>query len=193
MQNSTPNQMLMLLTRIGEKSKMVITGDLDQSDKLLDNGLKDFYYKLKDNTKNNLYLIEMEKNDVQRSNLVKEVLNLYNKENLTYEILKKIEKMKLEKNNINKKSIDNVLTNETIIDNVVTDKIITDNVLTNETITDNVVTNKTITDNVVTDKIITDNVVTNKTITNNLVMKNNDDAALIPLNDHLRLKHFNID
>ena len=30
MQNSTPNQMLMLLTRIGEGSRLVITGDLLQ-------------------------------------------------------------------------------------------------------------------------------------------------------------------
>src|SRR5210317_841402 len=32
MQNSTPNQMRMLLTRIGEGTKLVITGDLEQSD-----------------------------------------------------------------------------------------------------------------------------------------------------------------
>ena len=32
MQNSSPNQMKMLLTRIGENSKLVITGDLEQSD-----------------------------------------------------------------------------------------------------------------------------------------------------------------
>ena len=33
MQNSSPNQMLMMTTRIGEGSKMVITGDLKQSDR----------------------------------------------------------------------------------------------------------------------------------------------------------------
>jgi phosphate starvation-inducible PhoH-like protein len=32
MQNSTPNQMKMITTRIGENSKMIITGDLNQSD-----------------------------------------------------------------------------------------------------------------------------------------------------------------
>ena len=42
MQNATPNQMKMLLTRLGEGSKMVVTGDLNQADRLDDNGLIDF-------------------------------------------------------------------------------------------------------------------------------------------------------
>jgi phosphate starvation-inducible PhoH-like protein len=45
MQNSSPNQMLMLTTRIGENSKMVITGDLQQSDKTTTSGLQDFVNK----------------------------------------------------------------------------------------------------------------------------------------------------
>jgi hypothetical protein len=45
MQNSSPNQMLMLTTRIGEGSKMVITGDLQQSDRSQNNGLSDFMNK----------------------------------------------------------------------------------------------------------------------------------------------------
>ena len=48
MQNSTPNQMLMLLTRLGINSKIVITGDLNQSDLGNKNGLKDdLYHELK--------------------------------------------------------------------------------------------------------------------------------------------------
>ena len=39
MQNATQNQMKMLLTRLGENSKMVVTGDLAQADRLKDNGL----------------------------------------------------------------------------------------------------------------------------------------------------------
>jgi phosphate starvation-inducible PhoH-like protein len=47
MQNSTPNQMLMLTTRLGENAKMAITGDLKQSDKGVENnGLADFMRKL---------------------------------------------------------------------------------------------------------------------------------------------------
>jgi len=42
MQNATPNQMKMLLTRLGEGSEMVVTGDLAQADRLKDNGLIDF-------------------------------------------------------------------------------------------------------------------------------------------------------
>ena len=46
MQNSSPTQILMLSTRIGEKSKMVIMGDLHQSDsKMKTNGLSDFLDK----------------------------------------------------------------------------------------------------------------------------------------------------
>jgi phosphate starvation-inducible PhoH-like protein len=78
MQNSSPNQMLMLLTRIGINSKMVITGDLAQSDRIENNGLKDFIYRLKNNTMlENFNLIEMEENDIQRSKLVNDILILY--------------------------------------------------------------------------------------------------------------------
>jgi phosphate starvation-inducible PhoH-like protein len=43
MQNSTPKQMLMLTSRLGGSSKMVITGDFEQSDKdKYNNGLADF-------------------------------------------------------------------------------------------------------------------------------------------------------
>lgn len=81
MQNSSPNQMYMLLTRIGINSRMVITGDLEQSDKLENNGLKDFiqkhtlastYYK-----QNNIALIQLDKGDIQRSELVNQIIQLY--------------------------------------------------------------------------------------------------------------------
>ena len=36
MQNSTPSQMKMLLTRLGENSQMVLTGDLDQHERPLE-------------------------------------------------------------------------------------------------------------------------------------------------------------
>jgi len=78
MQNSTPNQMLMLLTRIGINSKIVITGDLKQSDITNENGLKDLTNKLKNkNIPNNFHLIEMDDSDIQRSNIVIDILKLY--------------------------------------------------------------------------------------------------------------------
>jgi phosphate starvation-inducible PhoH-like protein len=80
MQNSTPNQMLMLLTRIGIGSKIVITGDLEQSDLTIKNGLQDLVHKLEKNCSENFYLIKMNEHDIQRSNIVSKVLNLYKKQ-----------------------------------------------------------------------------------------------------------------
>ena len=67
MQNSSPNQMLMLTTRIGEGSKMVITGDLHQSDRSNNNGLSDFMNKYNLHSqyleyKYNLSVVEFNKN-----------------------------------------------------------------------------------------------------------------------------------
>jgi phosphate starvation-inducible PhoH-like protein len=80
MQNSSPNQMLMLTTRIGEGSKMVITGDLKQSDRMVDNGLFDLMNKLKvfpDKTET-IRLVEMENEDILRSATVSKILDIYN-------------------------------------------------------------------------------------------------------------------
>lgn len=81
MQNSSPNQMYMLLTRIGINSRMVITGDLEQSDKLENNGLKDLMIKMKtyskDNKLNKINMIELDNTDIQRSEIVKNVINMY--------------------------------------------------------------------------------------------------------------------
>lgn len=47
-QNMTPNQMLMLLTRIGDGSKMVVTGDIRQHDRGYErNGLSDLLTRLR--------------------------------------------------------------------------------------------------------------------------------------------------
>jgi phosphate starvation-inducible PhoH-like protein len=81
MQNSTPNQMLMLLTRLGMNSKIIITGDLNQSDLDSKNGLHDLIRKLEhSNIPDNFHLIKLNESDVQRSNLVTKVLELYKKE-----------------------------------------------------------------------------------------------------------------
>jgi phosphate starvation-inducible PhoH-like protein len=78
MQNSSPTQMYMLLTRIGINSRMAITGDLEQSDKSDTNGLKDLInkYKLSPNI-TNIMLVELNQTDVHRSKLVNEVINMY--------------------------------------------------------------------------------------------------------------------
>ena len=79
MQNSSPNQMFMLLTRIGVNSKMVITGDLAQSDRHVNNGLKDLITKYKTNPSmaEDIHLVELSNVDIQRSKLVDTVIKLY--------------------------------------------------------------------------------------------------------------------
>lgn len=79
MQNSTPNQMLMILTRIGENSKMVITGDIQQHDrKYYDNGLKDFSNRIIRNKNENIETIQFVADDVVRHPIIKDVLRMYN-------------------------------------------------------------------------------------------------------------------
>ena len=82
LQNSTPSQMLMLLTRIGMGCKMVITGDLKQSDLKGKNGLSDFIEKYRTRTRDysEIRLVEMTAKDVERSEVVKNILEMYNKE-----------------------------------------------------------------------------------------------------------------
>jgi phosphate starvation-inducible PhoH-like protein len=80
MQNATPNQMKMLLTRLGEGSKMVVTGDLRQADRLADNGLIDFTERLQDRELDLLSVVQFGMKDIERHDAVKEVLSLYGDE-----------------------------------------------------------------------------------------------------------------
>lgn len=78
MQNSTVNQMKMLLTRLGENSRLVITGDLEQFDKPdIINGLDDFLNKFKGKRSSSISSFEFDKQDIQREEVVKEVLDIY--------------------------------------------------------------------------------------------------------------------
>jgi phosphate starvation-inducible PhoH-like protein len=83
MQNSSPNQMKMLTTRIGVNSKMIITGDLNQTDIPINNGLEDLIIKINkynDKTNNSLHAIKIvtfEKRDIERSEIVKSIINIY--------------------------------------------------------------------------------------------------------------------
>jgi phosphate starvation-inducible PhoH-like protein len=81
MQNATPNQMKMLLTRLGENSEMVVTGDLAQADRLKDNGLLDFISHLESRGNNkHLDVVRFEQQDIERHEAVKEVLKVYGDE-----------------------------------------------------------------------------------------------------------------
>ena len=77
MQNSTVAQMKMLLTRIGENSKLVITGDLEQNDLFCKNGLHDFLDKIRGRRSNSINAVEFEDKDIEREDVVKEVLDIY--------------------------------------------------------------------------------------------------------------------
>ena len=77
MQNATPNQMKMLLTRIGSDSKMVVTGDLAQADRIKDNGLIDFITQLKQKHTNYIDVCNFKQSDIERHEAVKEVLEIY--------------------------------------------------------------------------------------------------------------------
>jgi phosphate starvation-inducible PhoH-like protein len=83
MQNATPNQMKMLLTRIGANSRIIVTGDLAQHDRGYDNnGLKDFISLLKTSDTNRIGFVEFKKQDVERHPAVQEVLNIYGDESI---------------------------------------------------------------------------------------------------------------
>jgi phosphate starvation-inducible protein PhoH and related proteins len=78
MQNATPSQMKMLLTRLGQDSQMVITGDLQQADRPSNNGLLEFL-SLFNNFENNRYvdICHFTVGDIERHEAVKEVLAIY--------------------------------------------------------------------------------------------------------------------
>jgi phosphate starvation-inducible PhoH-like protein len=78
MQNSTASQMKMLLTRLGENSRLVITGDLEQHDRPNEmNGLEDFLRKFKGRRSSSITSVEFDRSDIQREEVVKEVLEIY--------------------------------------------------------------------------------------------------------------------
>ena len=80
MQNATPNQMKMLLTRLGEESQMAVTGDLAQADRIKDNGLIDFTDRLVQSNSAHIDIVNFGQGDIERHNAVKEVLKVYGDE-----------------------------------------------------------------------------------------------------------------
>ena len=78
MQNATPSQMKMLLTRLGENSRMVVTGDLNQADRPSENGLLEFCslygqggdYRM-------IAMAQFGTRDVERHPVVREILSIY--------------------------------------------------------------------------------------------------------------------
>jgi phosphate starvation-inducible PhoH-like protein len=77
MQNATVNQMKMLLTRLGEGSKMVVTGDLAQADRVNDNGLVNFCNLLTNKQPKHIDIVQFDAKDIERHQAVREVLEIY--------------------------------------------------------------------------------------------------------------------
>ena len=80
-QNATPSQMKMVLTRIGEGSRMIITGDLKQHDRGFENnGMKDFVERLRSRGSKSIAICDFEAGDVERHPVIEEILNIYGDE-----------------------------------------------------------------------------------------------------------------
>jgi phosphate starvation-inducible PhoH-like protein len=78
MQNATPGQVKMLMTRIGANSKIVMTGDVEQADRNhKDNGLIDLCKRLEQREINGLTVCSMGSQDIQRHSIIGSVLALY--------------------------------------------------------------------------------------------------------------------
>jgi phosphate starvation-inducible PhoH-like protein len=108
MQNSSPNQMQMLVTRLGINSRMVITGDLQQTDIKKENGLNDFIKKVEFHNNTELIkIIRFDSNDIERSEIVKKVIEIYSYK--SYNIV--------ETNNVTIGPINNITANNTTVTN----------------------------------------------------------------------------
>ena len=78
MQNATPAQVKMLMTRIGSNSKIIITGDVEQADRQYgNNGLMDLCERLQKGGVNGIAVCELDNRDVQRHKIIGPVLRLY--------------------------------------------------------------------------------------------------------------------
>jgi len=77
MQNATKEQMKMLLTRVGPDTKLIITGDPDQSDLGPDNGLSDLLYRIDGFDLTHIDVVHLDKGDILRHPSVQEVIKIY--------------------------------------------------------------------------------------------------------------------
>ena len=80
-QNSSPNQMKLLLTRIGFNSKFLISGDLEQTDRYKNktlSGLYDAVNKFKDIE--DVGVFEFDRDDIVRNPLISKILKKYEDE-----------------------------------------------------------------------------------------------------------------
>ncbi|MFT5084911.1 MAG: phosphate starvation-inducible PhoH-like protein [Lentisphaeria bacterium] len=74
-QNTSPEQMKMFLTRIGEDCKVVVSGDIKQSDIRYRNGLVDAIERVAG--LHDVYVHKFDRADIVRSGLVRELIDRY--------------------------------------------------------------------------------------------------------------------
>lgn len=74
-QNTTPDQMKMFLTRLGFRSKFVVTGDVTQRDLLGENGLESARRVLGD--LEDIAFVDLDRNDIVRHSLVARIVDAY--------------------------------------------------------------------------------------------------------------------
>lgn len=77
MQNSTPAQMKMLLTRMGKRSKIVILGDAEQSDMEGTNGLMDIMDRVDGLDLEYVDMVTLGNEDIKRHPSVHEIISVY--------------------------------------------------------------------------------------------------------------------
>jgi phosphate starvation-inducible PhoH-like protein len=77
-QNATPSQLKMLMTRISEGSKIVITGDVEQTDRRTpENGLLDLKQKIQLNKVPGMTACEFDMRDIRRHKIIEHILKMY--------------------------------------------------------------------------------------------------------------------
>lgn len=77
-QNATPSQCKMLLTRIGDNSKIIVTGDINQHDRGFEaNGLRDFVQRMENRQSDAISIIRFDAQDVERHPVIEEILDIY--------------------------------------------------------------------------------------------------------------------
>lgn len=78
MQNANASQMKMILTRIGEGSRMIVTGDLKQHDRGFEvNGLKDFVERFERKGSPYIGVCRFDAGDVERHIVIEHILDIY--------------------------------------------------------------------------------------------------------------------
>ena len=76
-QNTTPIQMKTLLTRIGNNTRIFVTGDIKQTDRKQENGLADFISRADTSYYKNIAVCTFGREHVERDYIVSDILEIY--------------------------------------------------------------------------------------------------------------------